>query len=193
MDHRAGDHYEVLQVSRRADPLIITKAFRVLAAVYHPDNKDTGDAEMFQRIVEAHTVLSDPVSRAAYDRRLGGPWFPTPERIPPLEESRLGLPATERQLRQMILQALLHVRRSRPSNPGVSMAALVELCGCTVDQAQFSLWYLRGKRLIDLQGDGDIVITVAGVDLLEGEDALGVDDAAPTRFALPSPPGRTPV
>jgi DnaJ-class molecular chaperone len=38
-----------------------------MATRYHPDNPDTGDATMFQRVAEANSVLSDPVKRAAYD------------------------------------------------------------------------------------------------------------------------------
>ncbi len=66
------DFYEVLQVSPRAHPLIITKAFRLLAALYHPDNKQTGDGQTFKQIVEAYRVLSDPLRRSAYDRETFG-------------------------------------------------------------------------------------------------------------------------
>lgn len=59
------DYYEVLQISRNAQPLIVTKAYRPLAAYYHPDHKETGDAEAFTPVVEAYRVLSDPVRRAA--------------------------------------------------------------------------------------------------------------------------------
>ena len=58
----------MLQVSPRAHPLIITKAFRLLAALYHPDNKQTGDEEDFKQLAEAYRVLSDPLRRATYDR-----------------------------------------------------------------------------------------------------------------------------
>src|SRR5215468_1121634 len=37
------DYYEALQISRAAQSLIVTKAYRLLAAFYHPDNKETGD------------------------------------------------------------------------------------------------------------------------------------------------------
>lgn len=47
------NYYEVLQVSRAAQPLIITKAYRLLAAFYHPDNKETGDSEAFHNVVAA--------------------------------------------------------------------------------------------------------------------------------------------
>jgi len=62
------NYYEMLQVSRAAQPLIITKAYRLLAAFYHPDNKETGDREAFHNVADAYRVLCDPVRRAAYDR-----------------------------------------------------------------------------------------------------------------------------
>ena len=68
------DHYETLQVSRRAEPEVIEKAYRALALKYHPDRTPAeGRAEAtqrFQRITEAYSVLSDPAKRAAYDRTL---------------------------------------------------------------------------------------------------------------------------
>ena len=70
------DLYEVLQVSPRAHPLIITKAFRLLAALYHPDNKQTGNEESFKQVAEAYRVLSDPLRRATYDRENLGSFGP---------------------------------------------------------------------------------------------------------------------
>ena len=64
------DYYEDLGVSRDAGSEEIGRAFRKLAAKYHPD-RNPGDKqaeEHFKRIAEAYNVLSDPKSRAAYDR-----------------------------------------------------------------------------------------------------------------------------
>jgi hypothetical protein len=52
---------------------------------------------------------------------------------------------------------------------------LLELFGCSADEVQFTLWYLRGKKFIETQDDG-VAITVAGVDHVEttgaGRDSL---------------------
>ena len=64
------DHYAELGVSRDASGEDIGRAFRRLAAKYHPD-RNPGDKqaeERFKRIAEAYNVLSDAKSRAAYDR-----------------------------------------------------------------------------------------------------------------------------
>jgi curved DNA-binding protein len=64
----AKDFYEVLGVSRDADPADIQRAYRRLARQNHPDvNKDSGAEERFKEIAEAYDVLSDPELRRRYD------------------------------------------------------------------------------------------------------------------------------
>jgi curved DNA-binding protein CbpA len=178
----APNHYDVLQVSRTAQPLIITKAYRLLAAFYHPDNKETGDRDAFHNVVAAYRVLCDPVRRAAYDRDTfdsppppgnGGP----PERD--ISERRI---EDERELRRQLLQALYNVRRAEPHRPSLPLMVIPDLFGCSIDEAQFTLWYLRGKKLIEMTDDG-MVITVAGVDFVEGRD-FGLPTGTPPDPAL---------
>ncbi|MEU3776382.1 DnaJ C-terminal domain-containing protein [Streptomyces sp. NPDC032472] len=68
------DYYEVLGVARDASAEEIQRAYRNLARRWHPDlNKDPGAEERFKEISEAYEVLSDPDSRARYDR-FGPAW-----------------------------------------------------------------------------------------------------------------------
>ncbi|MFE1788277.1 DnaJ C-terminal domain-containing protein [Streptomyces sp. NPDC059525] len=65
----ARDFYEVLGVSRTASQDEIQQAYRRLARKNHPDvNKDPGAEERFKDLNEAYSVLSDPKTRARYDR-----------------------------------------------------------------------------------------------------------------------------
>ena len=61
------DFYAVLGVSRSASDVDIKKAYRKLAAKYHPD-KPTGDEGKFKEISEAYETLSDSEKRAMYDQ-----------------------------------------------------------------------------------------------------------------------------
>lgn len=63
------DYYEVLGVSRDADKEEMKRAYRRLARKYHPDvNKEPGAEERFKEINRAYEVLSEPETRARYDR-----------------------------------------------------------------------------------------------------------------------------
>jgi len=194
------DLYEVLQVSPRAHPLIITKAFRLLAALHHPDNTQTGNEERFKQLGNAYQVLGDPVRRAAYDREHAVSAAP-PEGVgsamdgDPLESPN-GSNRDEAEMRHVILQALYDVRRSRPYQPGLSLMVLSELLGCSIQNLQYTLWYLRGKRYIDTTNDSDLVITVEGVDALEANgvrtNGPQAADRVATPLPLPSSPEMTP-
>jgi curved DNA-binding protein len=164
------DYYEALQVSPTAQSFIMTKAYRLLAAFYHPDNKETGDSEAFKNVVEAYRVLSDPVRRAAYNReKFGMLSSPSNGDKPPVREPAERRTEDERELRRQLLQALYNVRRTQPHRPSLPLMVIPDLFGCSIDEAQFTLWYLRGKKFIELTDDG-MVITVAGVDHVESNE-----------------------
>ncbi|MEO2004487.1 MAG: DnaJ domain-containing protein [Candidatus Poribacteria bacterium] len=69
------DYYLLLEVHPKASGEIIDRAKRVLLLRYHPDhNVDKEDAAAAQTrlVIEAHSVLSDPAKRAAYDAAISG-------------------------------------------------------------------------------------------------------------------------
>lgn len=66
----ARDYYDILGISRDAEPDAIKKAYRRKAMESHPD-RHPGDADAearFKEAAEAYEVLSDPQKRAQYDR-----------------------------------------------------------------------------------------------------------------------------
>jgi molecular chaperone DnaJ len=75
----ARDYYEVLGVSRDASQEEIKRAYRNLAAKYHPDrNKSPDAAEKFKEIQAAYDVLSDEQRRRQYDRYGHAAWDEAP-------------------------------------------------------------------------------------------------------------------
>ncbi len=67
METKAIDYYEFLQISPNADQDTIHRVYRFLAARFHPDNPDSGDADTFNQLKTAYDVLSDEDRRAEYD------------------------------------------------------------------------------------------------------------------------------
>jgi flagellar biosynthesis protein FlhG len=72
------DYYETLDVARGAPPEEIERAYRLACATYTEDSLagypvfEEGDVEILRERVEiAYRTLSDPTTRAAYDRELG--------------------------------------------------------------------------------------------------------------------------
>lgn len=96
---RTVDPYAVLGLQRGATPLQVARAHRRLAKRHHPDLQGTAEgvadaAERMRRINEAWAILSNPVSRADYDRShpsagtpLAGHWGPSRAVIHPSQPS----------------------------------------------------------------------------------------------------------
>jgi DnaJ-class molecular chaperone len=82
----APNFYHVLGLANDADAPAIRRAHRLLARTLHPDvNKAPDAAKRFALVQTAYETLSDPASRAAYDRGLqrGEVWKPGPEDLKP--------------------------------------------------------------------------------------------------------------
>src|SRR5690349_6795557 len=63
------DYYELLGVQPGADVKELRRAWRKLALLWHPDRAGAGATARFQKLAAAYAVLSNPLARAAYDRR----------------------------------------------------------------------------------------------------------------------------
>lgn len=61
-----NDYYKILGLEKGASRDEVKKAFRKLAAKYHPDKK-TGDEAKYKEITEAYAVLGDEKKKAEYD------------------------------------------------------------------------------------------------------------------------------
>src|SRR5687768_9656509 len=66
---RADDYYALLGVDATVDAQGLRRAWRRLAAQWHPDRAGEAATLKFQQLAAAYEVLSQPLARAAYDRR----------------------------------------------------------------------------------------------------------------------------
>ncbi len=175
-------YYELLQVDRDAHPTIIRYAYRFLAAMYHPDNGESGDAEKFRIITEAWRSLSDEGKRAAYDMSLGakeakpaggGGGGSGPSGAPSQfgkdsmpKVPKTGISWNEIELRLAILQILLVAKKKRPQTGGATAKMMMDILSIdNVVEIEFALWYLRETNLIEM-GDRMFMISWRGVDYI---------------------------
>lgn len=82
----APNYYHVLGLESDADAQAIRRAHRALARTLHPDVNTAADAaKRFALVQTAYETLSDPQTRAAYDKGLtrGEVWQPTAQDLKP--------------------------------------------------------------------------------------------------------------
>jgi curved DNA-binding protein CbpA len=159
------DYYEFLQISPNADADTIHRVYRYLAARLHPDNPESGDAEMFRLLKSAFDTLSSPVRRAEYDavcRREA-------MEVKPLSNSVDFMDSVEGELNRRIavLAVLYFKRRANPRFPEVSLAEIERRMGFPRDYLDFTTWYLQKKGYITRADNSDFTLTAEGVDYIE--------------------------
>jgi len=90
------DYYAELGLTVEATMDEIKWSFRKLAHQHHPDKTgfDTQNAAVFQRILEAYQVLSDPAKRAAYHQEISVE-LPSDEPIIQWEQLRIHIRALQ--------------------------------------------------------------------------------------------------
>jgi curved DNA-binding protein CbpA len=157
------DYYEFLQISPSAEADTIHRVYRFLAARFHPDNRETGDAGRFFLLKEAYEVLSNAERRAAYDatRRTSQPeplsaWIDFMDNMEGELNRRLA-----------VLTVLYLQRRTNPNKPEVSFRDIEARLGFPRDYLLFTAWYLRTKGYITRADDSEFTITADGVDFVE--------------------------
>jgi hypothetical protein len=161
----AIDYYEVLQVSRNADPDTIHRVYRIMAARFHPDNPETGETDRFLLLNEAFDTLSDPEKRARYDSsHRVSEYSPLP--VFEMKEFVDGIEG-EANRRLGILCLLYNQRRRDPDHPGLSLLDLERLMWFPREYLNFAVWYLKDKGHVLMGENSDYVLTSAGVDYVE--------------------------
>ena len=169
-DEKVLDYYELMQVSPNADPDMIHRVYRLLAQRFHPDNKDTGDADRFRALHEAYSVLSVPERRAQYDvnhQALRAERWRFAASVKGSDDVE-----SEQQMRCTILEILYARRRAEPENPSFSPYELMQLTGQPREHLEFTFWYLLQRRFVTRDDQSRLTITVDGVDYVESTRGL---------------------
>ena len=159
------DYYEILQLSSNAEAETIHRVYRIMATRFHPDNPDSGDQERFMLLTEAYRVLSDPERRAQYDLIRG-----TERRRPmPLFQAKAFVDEKQGEInRRLGVLCLLYAQRRRnPDHPTITLMELEEVMSIPREYLEFTLWYLRQKRYIEMNSGADFSLTADGVDFVE--------------------------
>jgi curved DNA-binding protein CbpA len=163
------DYYEFLQISRNAEADTIHRVYRFLAARFHPDNAETGDASQFFLLKQAYDVLSDPERRAKYDASFEIE-VPPPD---PLSDSIDFMDQIDGELnRRLAVLAVLYIRRrTNPASPEVSLMEVELRMGFPREYLEFTTWYLQKKGYITRADNSAFTLTAEGVDFVETQRA----------------------
>lgn len=163
------DYYEFLQISPHADNDTIHRVYRYLAGRLHPDNPESGDAELFRILKAAYDTLSSPAKRAEYDATCRR----EPQEEKPLSSSIDFMDTVQGEMnRRLALLAVLYFkRRSNPRAPEVSLADIEQRMGFPRDYLDFTTWYLTKKGYITRADNSDFTLTAEGVDYIETQRA----------------------
>lgn len=176
------DYYEVLQVSPNAEVDTIQRVFRLLAQRTHPDNKETGNEQVFQQLLKAYQTLSDPAERASYDAQHRAQvklnWQIFDQKAEPQ-----GLDS-QRRVREGILGLLYRKRQMQPGQPGMNIREMEDLLGVPKEHLDFALWYLKEKQALKPADNGRYLITASGVDIYENLKEPSFDRSG-TVYMLP--------
>ena len=166
-DSAFTDYYEILEISPNATADTIERVFRHHARRYHPDNQETGNVVRFEAVVEAHNALRDPVKRAQYD---------VEHRNRSQLHRKLVYEASDEKgidrdsaVQRTVLSMLYAQRRRNIDDPGLGSFELEQLSGVPREHLDFHLWYLKEKGWVKTLPNGQIGITVAGVDRIANE------------------------
>ena len=160
-----ADYYEALQLSPKADIETIHRVYRIMATRFHPDNAESGDQERFLLLSEAYRVLGNPDTRACYDSLRET----ATARPLPMFQARAFVDEKqgERNRRLGVLCLLYAQRRRSHDHPGISLLELEELMAIPREYLEFTLWYLKEKKYLEMNQGADFSLTAGGVDFVE--------------------------
>lgn len=168
------DYYETLHLSQNADAETVERVYRMLAKRYHPDNKTSGDADLFRDVQEAYETLLDPERRAEFDvkydsnRTMQWKIFEQGAAIGGREE--------DQRIFHGVLSLLYVARRKNPDSGGLGVIHLEKMLGVPREHLEFPMWYLKKSGWIEILDTGERAITIDGIDKLSTKEMTIADN-----------------
>jgi curved DNA-binding protein len=161
------DHYEILQISPKADQETIERIYRFQAKKYHPDNQTTGNSEKFNLLTNAYKTLAHAEKRAAYDATYESSKNQQWQSVADAYTSK-GY-ESDQHTRRIILSILYTQKRANPSDGGVGIVQLETIMQWPPETLDFHIWYLKEKKMIQRTENGEFEITAEGVEKIEAD------------------------
>ena len=161
------NYYDLLQINPRAESETVERVYRLLAARFRPENRESGDPERFRLLQEAYDTLRDPARRSRYDAELEQGQA-SPLSIFLGKEFTDGIDA-EAKIRVGVLCLLYSKRRANPDFAALSLLDMENLMAFPRERLLFAIWYLRAKRYIVQDDRSSFIISAEGVDFLESQ------------------------
>jgi len=143
------------------------RRFHRLAKRYHPDNPLTGDRERFDMLLQAHNLLKDSAKRAQYDvvyNQIVGT-----RQTHSQENGEADTVGHDVDIQGKLLSVFYTRRRRNIREPGVPEMELERIFNMPIENLEFHLWYLKAKRWVEKLENGQLAITVEGVDHVNSE------------------------
>lgn len=157
------DHYDILGVDPNCDARALEAAYHLLAKAFHPDHSETADVSKFTEVVAAYTALKNPTKRAKYDLHyasMTGFVFAPADQDAADQTSAV----SDADAHAKILMLLYKKRREQARDAGVGRYFVHKILNCSDEIFEFHLWYLKEKGFIVTTEQGELAITIEGVD-----------------------------
>ena len=157
--------YEILGVAPDTNDETLKRVFHLVASRFHPDNQDSGDLDRFLRVKTAFEVLSDEKRRKDFDEELR---IHNKEPLPVfLSRAFTEGVGGEHNRRLGMLCLLYNQRKLNPIVPSLSILQLERLMFMPREHLEFTVWYLKQKKLVGVDDRSSLTITSEGIDFVE--------------------------
>lgn len=157
--------YEILGVAQDATEETLKRVFHIVASRFHPDNQDSGDLDRFLMAKTAFEVLSDERRRKDFDEALR---VHNKEPLPIFlsREFADGV-GGEHNRRLGMLCLLYNQRKLNPVTPSMTVLQLERLMFMPREHLEFTVWYLKQKKMAQMDDRSALTITSEGIDFVE--------------------------